>query len=85
MKKELPPAVIAVIAIAALLVIGGFGFKWFNGQVNPGEDLELAKKQAEFERSRTPRGEGAVDGQAPAGNYSPGRESEMEARSQSGK
>jgi hypothetical protein len=84
-KRELPPALLGAIAVVTLLVIGGLGFFWFNGQVNPGEDLELAKKQADFERSRTPRGAGAADGQAPASNYSPGRESEMEAREKSGK
>lgn len=88
LKRELPPAVMAAIAAVAVLVIGGLGWTWFNGQVNPGEDLELAKKQAEFERSRTPRGEGATtplpntpEGQS---GFSPGRESELEARQKTG-
>lgn len=85
MKKELPPAAIAGIAIVALILIIGGGMMFMNRVTGASEDPELAQKQLEFERSKRPGGGGQPpvnqgnDSIAPQG-FSPGRESEMEAR-----
>ena len=88
MKKELPPAAIAGIAIVALIAIIGGGMMFFNKATGTFEDPELAQKQLEFERSKRPGGSGEPvtntgNGSIAPQGFSPGRQSEMEAREKS--
>jgi len=87
MKKEIPTPILAAVGAVAVALILFFGFKWFNNSVNPAEDAELAKKQWEVEAARTPKGDPApapavvpTDPNQPGTSFSPGRESEMNAR-----
>lgn len=83
MKKELPPAAIAAIAIVTLILVIGGGMMFVNRATGSTEDPALVQKQLEFERSKRPGGGETsgtgTDSVAPQG-FSPGRESEMEAR-----
>lgn len=84
MKKELPPAAIVGIAIVALIAIVGGGLAYFNKTTSTSEDPTLVQKQLEFERSKRPGGgaetQNTGNGSIAPQGFSPGRESEMEAR-----
>jgi len=86
MRKELSPAITALIGVAAAVLIVGLGFMFYQrASGSSAEDPELARKQWEVERARTPNSApvAAPDGTSP-GSYSPGREGEMAARAKSG-
>lgn len=87
MKKELSPLAIGGILVVVVALAIGLGVNFVNNSSGGKEDPELAQKQLEFERSKRPGGDGnAVPAHvpAPASSFSPGRESEMAARQQTG-
>ncbi|MCB0826416.1 MAG: hypothetical protein KDC26_09520 [Armatimonadetes bacterium] len=95
MKKELSPLAIGGIIAAAVAVIGFLGFTFMSKAGGTAkEDPDVAQMQLEVERARRPGGGGQPQTQAPApttapggaspGSFSPGRESEMSARQNSG-
>jgi hypothetical protein len=85
MKKELSPGLMTVIGIVAAVVLIGGGVFWLGRTTGTSEDPELARKQWEVEKSRTPGG-GATPTTptvAPTG-MAPGRDAELAAREQRG-
>lgn len=85
MKKELTPAMTAIIGVAAaVLIIGGGFIIYQRAGGSSAEDPELARKQWEVERARTPGAAPAVPEGTNPGQFSPGREGEMAARNKSG-
>lgn len=74
-----------VIGVAAAVILIGGGFLWFGRATSFGsEDPELARKQWEVERSRTPSGGGGSSTAPPVAptGMSPGRDAELAAREQ---
>jgi len=85
MRKELPTGLAVVIGAVAILAVLGLGYMFYQRTAGtPAEDPELARKQWEVERARTPSAPATAPGNTNPGQFSPGREGEMGARSQSG-
>jgi hypothetical protein len=91
MKKEIPTPILVAVGAVVLVIAIFLGLRYYNNNVNPQEDATLAQQQLEIERARRPK---AVDPSAPAATtatepvpqgMSPGRESEMNARTAGGR
>lgn len=71
--------IVAICGTAAVVVIG-LGFVWFGNATGSSEDPDLARKQWEVERARTPGGGAPPPTTAPG--MTPGRDGELAAREQ---